>query len=100
MLTNCSSGITLGLRLQPLQCEDGNVVIRLSERQEDQLLLHESVLGEVSERFRVRFANDRFASPREIVNPKTGDKLKIFEYHLTCTDRTFSLTDEVRGVLP
>ncbi|KAK3715705.1 hypothetical protein LTR37_006930 [Vermiconidia calcicola] len=88
------SNLSLYLPPQNLQFEGGNVIIKLSDRVEDQLLLHESVLSAASERFRLRFSNHAFAGPREATSPRTGKSVKVYEYQLTSTDDTFCLTDE------
>ena len=102
LLTCGSDNITLGLPPKTLRFAGGNVIIKLSDEPEDQLLLYESVLARASDRFRLRFsvANRGFACGKEAKNPDTGKNMKVFEYHLTLADRTFTLTDEVINLWP
>lgn len=51
-LTTSRQGIPLEIDPEPLQFEDGDVIVRLSERFEDFLILHSSVLSAASDRFK------------------------------------------------
>lgn len=88
-------GLTLGLPPRTLQLEGGTIIVKLSDRPEDVLVLHEKVLAAASERFAVRFNSTYWAPTREVADDKTGKKLKVYEYYLVCADDTFILTDEV-----
>ncbi|KAK3712628.1 hypothetical protein LTR37_009071 [Vermiconidia calcicola] len=93
-LAEAFSDLTLELPPPILQFQGGTVIISLSEKLEDQLLLHESDLRAASERFRLRFNNERFSGGRKIIDPVTEKEVKVWKYHLICTDDTMCLTDE------
>jgi len=87
--------MTLGLPAPELQFEGGTVLIVLGERRDDVLLLHESVLAASSERFRHRFGTSNWPPSREVEHPETGEKIKVFEYHLVEAEGSLCLSDEV-----
>ena len=96
VLTIDSAGLTLGLPPRTVQLQGADVIIKLSARLEDQLLLHSSVLSKASERFAMRLRSANWGMGRKVVNEDTGDKAVVFEYRLTFTsEHAFSLTDEV-----
>lgn len=97
-LSTIFEGLTFSLPPPTLQFEGGTVVIKLSSRAEDSLILHESVLAKASERFAMRFNSLHWAPSREVeMSDKEGrpQKLKVYEYRLIHADGTYTLTDEV-----
>ncbi len=87
--------LTIGLQVTAVKYKNGSVIIKLSDQFDDQLLLPESVLSEVSPRFAARFRCTGLAGGRDVTDPSTGEKITVFEYHLAYCDKTFVLTDEV-----
>jgi hypothetical protein len=89
--------MALGMQPPQLKFKDGDVLIRLSDDPNDHLLLHSHLLGEASERFRLRFKNSSFAGSRTVINPNTNENVTIFEYHLAHIEDTYCLTTKVRS---
>lgn len=95
LLAAAFADLTLGLPLSTLQLEGGDVIVRLSERRDDVLLLHSKVLGAASERFQARFGSRFWEPTREVPDKTTGETVRVYEYRLIHADQTFVLSDEV-----
>lgn len=89
------AALSLALEARPLQLEGGNVIIKLGDGPHDTLIVHSDVLAAASEHFAARLKSTHWEATRVVRDPKTGEGLKVFEYHLVQIEDTYCLTDEV-----
>lgn len=92
------AALSLALEARPLQLEGGNVIIKLGDGARDTLLLHSDVLAAASEHFAARLNSSHWEPTHVVEDPKAGEEVRVFEYHLVQIEDTYCLTDEVSNL--
>ena len=94
------AALSLALEARPLRLEGGNIIVKLGDGPQDTLILHGDVLAAASEHFAARLNSSHWEPTRVVKHPKTGEDVRVFEYHLVQIENTYCLTDEVRKRIP